>query len=269
MATASAVAGLGGLEGGSHVCWIVDDAPTYLQCASALLDEARSTGEKPVLFGPEGSTPLVELSPLAAQVTDPRVAFLGGGPLDPEAMFRMFRQQTAVAHREGYQRLRVVADMDWLLPMRPSTSDIVAFELMLDRHANELDATVVCAYRSSSFDTQATAGALCVHAIGLGGYEPPQFRLVASSGRWSLDGEVDIAVESSFRDAVTAAFGVAPCTIDVSELRFIDVAGLRSLAAAAGTAGTPVQLVGAQPMLLRSWDLSGFGAIAPMVELLS
>jgi hypothetical protein len=44
-----------------------------------------------VLFGPEGSFPLVELAPLTVAAADPRVAFLGGG-LDPAAMFSMFRE---------------------------------------------------------------------------------------------------------------------------------------------------------------------------------
>lgn len=264
------VATLATLTPGSHVCWIVDDDATYVEWASVLLRDAVAANEKAVLFGPEGSRPLVELASLAVQVADPRVAFLGGGSLDAESMFAMFREQTALARAEGYARLRVVADMDWLVPAHPTIDDVVAFELLLDKHVNELDATIVCAYRKGSFDTGALAGARCVHPIDAGSAGPPQFRLVAAGNdEWRLAGEIDIAVADEFAAAFSTAAGSAPCTVDVSALDFIDVVSMRALAKAARASGTPIRLLGAAPPVRRSWELAGFGEVAPTVELVA
>lgn len=258
------------LAPGSHVCWIVDQPSTYLETAAALLREAQAAGDKAVVFGPAGSAPLAELAPLAVQAADPREAFLGGGPLDPAAMFAMFREQSAIARSEGYARLRVVADMDWLLPMTPATKDIVAFELLLDRHAHELDATIVCAYRTGSFDTGALAGTRSVHPLdaGAGAHVEPQFRLVAADAEtWRLSGEVDLAVLDEFDAAITAAASEGACVVDVSTLAFIDVAGLRAVAVAGLGADRTITLVGARPMVRRSWQLAGFATSAPAVVL--
>ena len=106
----------------------------------------------------------------------------------------MFEEQSTRARSEGYRGLRLVADMDWLLPAAPTTDELVAFELWLDRHVPRLGATIVCAYRETSFDTDVLGGAGCVHPLGAGS-EAPQFKLVAGdAGSWRLVGEVDIAV---------------------------------------------------------------------------
>lgn len=259
---------------GSHVCWVVDDDLTYRKLAAMLLRGAPPAGEKPVVFGPEDSPALAELAPLAELAADPRVAFLRGGPFEPDVMLAMFDQQAAIARDEGYQRLRLVADMDWLLPLRPDTESIVALELLLDRHAKRLDLTIVCAYRQASFDMAAICGALAVHPVDAGNDEPPQFRLVAAPGDvWSLSGELDASVATNFGAAIHAAARAttatpdAPCIVDVSSLEFIDVGSMRAIANACRRANAPVRLVGAAPGLHRGWKLAGFGEWAPMVEL--
>lgn len=268
MTVSSDTATLQDLAPGSHVCWIVDAPDDYVEAATILLEGASSAGEKAVVFGPEGSGPLLTLAPLAEQAADPRLAFLGGGPLDPGAMFAMFREQSALARAEGYERLRVVADMDWLLPAAPTTEAVIAFELLLDRHAKELDATILCAYRTGSFDTAAIAGALCVHPLEAGPVERPQFRLVAADGQtWRLSGEVDYAVLGDFASAISAAAAAGDCVVDVSTLDFIDVASMRAIAVASRAPDTTIALVGARPLVRRGWQLAGFADAAPAVQL--
>lgn len=183
-------------------------------------------------------------------------------------MFGMFREQTAAARAEGYQRLALVADMDWLLPARLTTAEVVGFELLLDRHVMELDATIVCAYRRRSFDTDAITGALCVHPVQVGAPDSPQFRSVAADeSTWRLAGEVDCSVASTFEAALVAAVGVAGAEIDLTELEFIDVAGMRAIAEVGRDATAAIRLVGAPTIMRRSWGLAGFGDLAPAVEL--
>lgn len=252
---------------GSHVCWIVSDPAAYIGRAAAVLEQAVRFGEKPVVFGPEGSEALQALAPLAATVADPGVAFLHGGPLDPDRMFQMFEAQTALAHREGYRGLRVVADMDWLLPARPTREAIIGFEVLLDRHDTRLGATIVCAYREASFEPATLTGARCVHPIAIGGQSAPPFRLVAGApDSWRLTGEVDIADAHHFDSAITAAVASGPGLIDASDLDFIDLAGLRGIVQAGRTSDRPVRIVGARPLVRRTWRLAGYAELAPMVE---
>jgi anti-anti-sigma factor len=260
--------GLGALGGARHVCWIVDEQTPYVETAQAMLADGETLGQKPVAFGPANSEPMTLLATRTAIAADPLADFLAGGPLDAETMCRMFREQSARARQEGYSGLRVVADMDWLLPAAPTTAAIIAFELLLDRLVIELDATIVCAYRRQSFDTDAISGALCVHPAEFGASPPPRFRLVASeSGTWQLSGEVDIAVAESFIAALHAATSEEQCILDVSGLEFIDVAGMRAIVEAAEGRSTPVVLNGASPLLRRVWQLAHFDRAASQVAL--
>jgi hypothetical protein len=249
-------AALSGLPAGAHVCWVVDDPATFVATAAGLLVEAASRGAKPIVFGPRDGAALAALAEVAATAVDPRVALLDEGPFDPHAMFAAFRRESAAASDQGYRGLCVVADMDWLLPSRPSTEAIIGFEVLLDQLVAELGAIVVCAYRTASFDTGPIAGALCVHRDRLGGQDPP-FQLVAAGpARWSLGGEVDLSVRDALATALQAAAGTSGCVLDTSSLRFIDVAGMRTIAAVASS--VPVRVEGAPPVLRRAWSAAGF-----------
>lgn len=253
---------------GSHVCWVVNDPAAYVPQAGAILADAGRWNEKPFVFGPQGSAGLAALRGCVARAADPAVDVLGGGPLDSETMFAMFRRETATAHDEGYRGLRLVADMDWLLGGRPTTDSIASFEVLLDRLVAELSATVVCAYRTGSFDPDAVVAAQCVHPDDVGASEPPPFRLVARpDGTWHLSGEADAASAAPLEAALTAAGRDGVCVVDVSELSFIDVAGMRAVARAARSAGAALHLVHASPLLRRAWQAAAFSELAPTVEL--
>lgn len=258
------------LPAGSHVCWVVDDQAAYSDEATELLAGGGALNQKLVAFGPEGSDSLAAVRAGAAIVADPHVAFLDRGPLTVEAVFAAFREQSAVARDEGYDGLRVVADMDWLLPGRPTPASIVGFELLLDRVVGELGASVVCAYRCASFDAETITGASAVHPIRLGSGEPPQFRMVAGAdGTWRLSGEVDVAVIPAFAAAFDAAASGGMCVVDVAGLDFIDVAGMRVVAQRSREHDRTVVLSGASERLRRTWELARFHQAAPRVELLA
>lgn len=252
-----------GLARGSHVCVVVGDDDELGARAEAFLAEGNARGDKTLAFGPHDSPLLTRLRPLAAVVADPHVAFLGRGALEPEAMFAAFRDQADLAAREGYRGIRVAADMDWLLPARPTADEVVGFELLLDRLVRELDATILCAYRRTSFDRSTVAGALCVHPVRIADEQEPPFTLVAGDGdAWRLSGAVDAFGAARFAGAFAAA-ARSSCVLDVGGLEFIDVAGMRAIAAA----GVPVQLRNAPPSLQRHWLLAGFDRAAPTVRL--
>ncbi len=226
-----------------HVCWLVSDQGSYDGLAAALLAEGEGLGQRSVSLGPDT---------------------VDAGT--PAAIIGLVRELAAKASADGYGGMRIVADMDFILPMHLSTGDIVAFELQLDRLLTELNATVVCAYRRSSFDTTALVGALAVHPEQFGSGLRAPFQFVAGSRHWRLSGEVDMTMQEAFAAAVGAAATLGDCVIDVTGLSFIDISGMRAIARGALAAGDGLWLRGASADFQRLWDLSGFKDFAPAVQ---
>lgn len=257
--------GLDHLLPGHHVCWTVQDSDEYVAESAHMLRQGEAYRQKPMVFGPAGTT-RDELQPLAAVCADPWTDVLGSAAFDPQRMYRMFRDQTAVAISEGYTGLRLMADMDWLLPAGSSSDAIVAFEVVLDAVVKELDATVVCAYRAESFDRDAVTAVHSVHPHGAPAEECP-FRFVAGeTGVWQLSGEVDFGSAPTLAAAVSAVAQTS-CTVDITALQFVDVAGMRAIASAPTTPQVHVRLVGASPMVRRCWSLARFDEFSPTIEL--
>lgn len=254
---------------GDHVCWVVEDPVSYAAVAGPLIAEGRARGQHVVVFAPEGrAVPLATTPADSVAAADPYAAFFGQGPLDPGIMLRALRKLSARAREGGYDGLRVISDMDWLLPGSPTPEEIAGLEIIVDRAARELGATIVCAYRRSSFDSVALLGALPVHPIRWGHDAGPQFdfRADGTSG-WLLSGEIDVAVIGTFAAAFAAAASLGDCLVDVSGLEFVDVAGLRAMSQAARRAHADVQLRGAPAALNRLWQLLGPAGPAPELHL--
>lgn len=254
---------------GSHVCWVVDDAENYIPTAASLLSEAARFGERPIVLTPAGREE--ELRALRFPVelaVDPAAHFLGGGPLDPAAMVRVFREQTEQARATGYRGVRLVADMAWLHATRADAASIAAYETHVEHVAAELGATIICAYRRSSVPAVAVEAALTVHS-GLCGYDAaPRFRFVANGpGEWRLNGEVDFSVSELFAAAFRSAVKLGNCAVDLRGLRFIDVSGVRAIVTAAADADRPVELRNPGRLFRRYWELCAFSQARPNVHL--
>lgn len=94
------------------------------------------------------------------------------------------------------------------------------------------------------------------------------FRIWSSGeGRWHLSGQIDVRAAEAFPAAVrTAAEGRASLWLDCTQLRFIDVAGIRALVQVARGTGISIQLHGANDTLRRCWKLLDWESAAPSVE---
>lgn len=271
--------GMAPLGDGDHVCWVVDDPASYSAVAGTLIAEGQARGQQVVVFAPGGrtapgpaSTPSRPGStpppPGGVATADPYAAFFGHGPLEPGIMLRVLRELAARARAGGYGGLRVISDMDWLLPGSPTPEEVAGLEIIVDRAARELGATVVCAYRRSSFDPVVVLGALPMHPIRWGNDDGPQFDLRADgTSGWRLSGEIDVAVIETFAAAFTAAASLGDCLVDVSGLGFVDVAGLRAMSQAARRSHADIQLRGAPVALHRLWQLLGPADRAPELRL--
>jgi anti-anti-sigma regulatory factor len=253
---------LGGGDG--HICLVVDEDREYVELAAVFLSEGSARHEKTVTFGPQNSPAQQRLRELAVIAADPYVDVFGRGEFDPERMFAMFRQQAAKALEEGYSRLRVAADMDSLLPIA-CRDEALRFEVLLGRVVSEVDATVLCAYRRTSFMPDTILGMLCTHPItaGHGEWEPLKL-VVGDDGCWVLSGQLDVTNSSVLVPALRATAG-KPWVVDASGLAFADVSGMRAIAVAADHADRTLHVRGASEKLKRYWRLAEFDRAATRV----
>lgn len=249
------------LPRGRHACWVVEEPEAFDRVAMAFLGQGTRAGEKTFAFGPSRGPTLHRLR-ARATTADPFADVLGGGTFDAGAMFEMFRREAARARDEGYAGMRLIADMDWLLPASPSAEDLAAFELMLDRELHDLGATVVCAYRSSSFGPDELERVAAAHAVVAGA--DPMFRLTYDDGGWVLAGEVDLSSADRLQTAIATAVADGPVTIDLGALRFMDCAGMRCLARAISSAPSPVEVRSVPEFLARSWRLVHLDDVVPL-----
>jgi len=251
------------------VCCVADSAAQFATWTAQCLEEGAASGQKLFRFGPQKSWE-DEAETAAVRFVDPYVTVLHEGPLDPDAMFAMFRRETAAARREGYRGLRLVADMDWLLPASPSPAELTAFELLLDAVVAELDATVVCAYRRAHFGGEAVTEMVAVHPILVGGPTvDPGFRLWnVTPGVWEVTGELDAFNAEPFKRALsTAAEGHGALRLRAAALTFVAVAGLRAITQVM-LAQPDLRLIieDASVSLQECWRVLGLAGQLPTVE---
>jgi hypothetical protein len=253
----------------SHVCWVVDSPARFEEWTAHCLAEGARRGEHLLHFTQQarvpaapGDLPVIEL--------DPAVAVLGGGPLDPAAVYALLRTTAATARQQGYRGLRLVTDMDWLVPPAPGPAELATYELLLDQVVTDLGATVVCAYRTEHFDAQTIAEVVAVHPSTLGPVVvEPGFRFWNVSGPvWEVSGEVDLFNADAFgRALATATNGVSSIRLRTSGLRFIAVAGLGALVDVTHVRpDLRIVVEGASASFLKSWTLLGYDRLVPAVR---
>jgi anti-anti-sigma regulatory factor len=192
-------------------------------------------------------------------VLDPGAEVLAGGPLDPPAMYAMFRHEDTAARAEGFQGMRIIADMDWLLGPRPSRTDLAAFELLLDEVMVELGATVTCAYRHPRFDAPTIADMVTVHPH-LVGRAPTEagFRIWnITAGVWTVAEEIDISNAEVFgRLLLSVARGRASLRLNAAGLDFFGAAGFNAIIQLVRTRpDLSLTIEDARPAFQRCWDL--------------
>lgn len=263
------MAGLGALAPGDHVCWAVESDDDYDRIVELCMADGNRAGDKVFYFGPQASLAASPLSAMAAVAVDPRAACLDGGPLVADHVLRSFRQEAAAAAGAGFRAMRVVVDMDWVAGLA-TTDELTAFELNLDAAVHELGAVVICAYRSSTFSAQEVARVNSAHPQEFGGLSDDLGFRVWSGGSqcWDVSGEVDCFNADAFGFAIASAAASGPVRLRLHGLEFIDVAGMRAIATAAESGSqVRIQLDSPSDTFARCWELLGYDALAPGVEL--
>jgi len=240
-----------GLRSGDHICWVYGsdeehrEVLTYFVKDGLNRDERvlylsrRFTADKVMEYlreeGVDADEPLRsgQLLFLAAEA-----AYLGEGGFDAERMGDAFREAATQAVVDGYRGLRAASETEWLIPDFVSPARFVEYELWVDPIVASLPQIGLCGYDARQCNVDWLVALQAVHPHRITGRSVPQspFRItMAEQGEVVVHGEVDWRYREAFQLALGAAAACAPreMVLDLEDLRFIDLSGLRALPALA------------------------------------
>jgi anti-anti-sigma factor len=185
----------------------------------------------------------------------------GGGPItDPEAQLVAFDGAVSEAIADGFAGVRVVAEVSPLAADPAWRDGHAAWEQLADRYmaaSNPLAA--LCGYDTRIVGRDGASMLASVHPVRHDA--TATFSVFADDGAVCLEGEVDafqVPLLERALAAVPDAPGGEPLVVDLTELRFIDVAGTGVLArhiAGRIAGGAEVHVRRARPLVRRLWGM--------------
>jgi len=195
-------------------------------------------------------------------------SYLTGGCFNPSAMIGVWRTLISRARTDGYGGLRVLGDMTWASRRIPGFEHLEWYEANVNPLFADGFVAAVCAYDRRRFDPLYLRRLLWAHP-GSAGSEMPfdpeaslRMRRVRDPWGLSFSGEADLSNRDALRAVVAHLFDDGPdVTIDVSGLRFADIAAARVLVDAAASGAGRLRLTGCSPNLLRLLEFHGANAV--------
>ncbi|SDX31972.1 anti-anti-sigma factor [Geodermatophilus africanus] len=262
-----------GLQSGDHACWTFADAADLSAAVLPFLDEGRRLGEQLLLIGASRPELLRVLAPLPGrdelladgqlQVHGTDAVYGSGDRFSPEDQVAAYRTLVAEARQRGRTGLRVAADVTPRARHGAGARrQLHVYEHLADAMMGAAPMTALCLYDAALGD-DVLGPVTLLHPDQHSGSEA----LAHLSGRGlslSLHGEVDVTLADDLLRALVDVACDAPgeVVLDLSALRFLDVAGARALARATRLlrgADVHLRLVGAPRTAARCLALFGLG----------
>ncbi len=269
----------------SHLCWMFDGHEAFRRASVEFLRAGVARGDRLLYVTADGSADelvrdLASLPDVADHVTarslvpsSTRELYTPDGRFDRAGQLARYEQLTTTALGEGYAGLSVVTEATSLGPDDAARGAAIEYELAVDALAARLPVSAMCAYDAGVLG-EAAAQLSVVHPQRRTAFpaEDPGFSLFHDNGVLRLVGEIDIANRRLFAlacDAAVATTTRADVVIDLADLAFIDVSGLRQLACLAhelAVAGRDLTLTRAPALAQRCIPLLGSRDLATAVE---
>ncbi len=263
------------LRPGDHLCWTFDDERQRLAEMAGYVRTGLRRREKVVYFT-DTMRPGDLLAGLRAHDLDAAAAaatgqvrvttaddsYLAGGVFDAQLMIESWAVEIAEARREGWAGLRVAADMAWALRPGIGAERLTWYEANVNRAFADDYTTVVCQYDRRLFDAQRLREISAAHpgaaSAGAAADRQPLLRMrrTVDPPGLRLSGEVDLSNRQALATMLRAladdppASGAQP-VVDVSGLRFADVATATLLVDAARTGPLGLTVTGCSVALAR------------------
>jgi len=227
------------------VCWTYADAAGFAAAVLPFLDEGRRLGEHLLLIGASRPELLQTLAPLPGrdellssgqlEVHGTAGVHASGGELSPAGQVAAYRRLVEAALARSRTGLRVAADVT---PLVRGGSDarrqLHVYEQLADALVGDVAMTALCLYEES-LEADVLGPIILLHPDQHSGDQEPLAHLSGRGPSLSLHGEVDVTqADALFRALVDVACETpGEVALDLSDVRFLDIAGARALARAA------------------------------------
>jgi anti-anti-sigma factor len=231
-----------GLGADAHACWGFDRRQEFVDAALEFLADGLRNGERIAYVGSEPVEEQRErLEPLggvgamidegALLLIDLTGIYKAGESIDPRSQMAVYSAVTDAALADGYAGIRVAAQVTNLVS-KPETWDAhLRWESMADRFMSVRPMSAICGYQRDLVPEQLLAELTAVHPASNAPAKTVPFRFFADDGYMVLSGDVDfVSVKALDRALETACDGTEPVVLDLHELGFIDLNGLKVLA---------------------------------------
>jgi anti-anti-sigma regulatory factor len=260
---------------GDHLCLPFASDLEQREVVSAYIADGLARGER-VLYYSDRTAPDAIEAWLDPRGIDGALAMARGqlevrpaadDQFDPDALVDGIRHAVRDARAAGFQGLRLTGEMSWALPDAPRLHEYESGVSSTVTGSGDLAA--ICQYDERLFDKADFSGLVARHR-GVVRIDPlhdgRRLRIVPTFSPRGLRiiGTVDESTAGPFGEALahTAGWPEPIIVIDLAELRFIDVAGIRCLvrAAEALPPGRALQLRHLAPALRNVLRIVGWDA---------
>jgi anti-anti-sigma regulatory factor len=245
-----------------HVCWVHGDYGDYRPRLGEFFRDGLERGLQVAYLGSGDAGELGELLGRVAGTGPPRSGravrvisfqdFYGAeGPVDPAAVINRYDAATQEALADGYQGLRVSADVTDLVRTPERQDAFARCEVLLERYSSRHPLSAMCGYRRELGDVVTQFA--CLHAAVLAGLTPFQV-FACGDGAVGLLGEFDRVCQGAFERAlrrIEPAPGDSTLIFDMSQVRFMDHYALLSFDSYAEACPVPVVARSVPPIVRR------------------
>lgn len=270
---------------GDHACWAYASDAEHQEILSGYLSAGLRAGERLVFLGAQDGYHETVRGALGAGGHDvdrllaegrlilgtAEDSYLSDGTFDADARVADYRAMVRRAVDDGYPGLRVAAETNWLLETPHALKTWPTYEFRAEILARRIPFSALCCYDARAWPADELAMLRSLHGLDVRMRHPEEaagFHLRArSDGGIAVAGELDV-VHAELVCQVLTACGEetgAP-VLDLTGLRFADVAAMRALAHGARTiarAHGHVALLDGPPILRRLWRLLELDRLVP------
>jgi anti-anti-sigma factor len=235
---------------GDHLCLAFDDDAEKRRVATRYTADGLIRGER-VLYFADRSDPdtvrewlhaaRIDVAGASARgqlrVVTADETYLAPGVFDPDTMVRRLRDEIGASLDAGYTGMRVTGEMDWALREVPGSERLREYETKVNEVFVGRPASAICHYDARLFGPDALAAFDDCHPrrVELTPlYSTSVLRIVPSfqEGQRTLrvSGSVDMQTADRLEEALRATRAwPGDVRIDMRDLEFIDLTGLRVL----------------------------------------
>ncbi len=183
---------------------------------------------------------------------------LADGGFDAERTFAVVRAEHDRALAEGFAGLYMAAEMAWAVSAMPDAGALADWERRVDEVLATPGLTLFCQYDPAQFGAASLADAAHAHAVDVA----PELAALSRRGRLAaaviqpgrvlrLAGDLDFGSAPALAETLDRHFH-GPLRLDLADLDFVDVAGMRALR---GEVGRELLIVDASEAAARLFPL--------------